>query len=242
MDPAPRIDWPRTLFRAVLVNALGFLWVTMFWFRPASRWPVWKDIYRGGDRLVRDVTGLEGIFVWAFKSYVFVLVPVFVLLLVFKRPTALGMGKMARFGWRIVAVGFLIALPVLVWLGLRPGMQEFYAHMFKPGAWRPLLANALVIAVEHAWIEGVILALALPRGGFLQDEGDPEREGPMAFLGFGHPTGRPGRGARSSPGSASPSTCCPPWCSRRWSSARCMPARTSASSSRHSRAASAWGC
>ena len=66
-------------------------------------------------------------------------------------------------GWRIVALGLAIALPFCVWLGTRPGMQAFYAHMLGRIGWKSLLANALVIVVEHAWIQGVILSLALPR-------------------------------------------------------------------------------
>lgn len=189
MDPTTTTTpWGRIFARAFIVNALGFLWVTFFWFRPARQWPFWQDVYRFTDRGIAQLTGLPNDFNWAIKSWLFVLVPVLVILCFGKRPTALGMGRMARYGWRILLVSFVIALPFLVWLGLREGMHKYYAGMFRPGGWRAVTANALVIVVEHVWIEGVILALALPGGGFGHDD-DPPRSGRFAFLGFGQPPG-----------------------------------------------------
>lgn len=182
-------DWARIVARAAIVNVLGFFWVALFWFRPARSWPVYEDVYRLSDRIVAQLTGWSGHFNWALKSWIFVLVPIGVLFLFGKKPTALGMGRMARYGWRILLVSFVVSLPVLVWLGLRPGMHAYYAGMFRPDGWKPILANAIVIVVEHMWIEGVLLALALPGGGFAHDEEDPPREGRLAFLGFGQPAG-----------------------------------------------------
>jgi hypothetical protein len=108
-------------------------------------------------------------------------------------PRALGMGRMAQHGWRIVAVGFVIALPVLVWVGLQPGIYRYYAKMFTADGYSPLLANAVVIVVEHAFIEGLLLALALPRGWRFEELGaEPARRGRLAWLGFGNTEG--GRG------------------------------------------------
>lgn len=49
-------------------------------------------------------------------------------------------------------------------------------------------ANALVIVVEHALIEGVLFVLAL-LGGTMGHAPDPPRTGRLAFLGFGYPIG-----------------------------------------------------
>lgn len=186
--PITQVRWSAVLARAFIVNAFGFLWVTLFWFRPAKDWPGWGQIIRAVDNGLADLTGLPSVLVWTTKSYLFVLVPCLVLVLLGHKPTALGLGGMARYGWRIVLVSFVIALPVLVWLGLRPGMHRYYQSVFTDKGHVQLLAYALVIAVEHAWIEGVVLALALPGGGFSQFE-DPPRTGSLAFLGFGQPPG-----------------------------------------------------
>ena len=181
-------SWPRVILRAAIVCALGFVWTWLFWFVPANHLPVIKQVAGAVDHAVRWATGLEGSLLWAAKSYVYVLTPVLVLYLLGKRPTALGLGEVALYGWRIILFSLLVSLPVLIWLGLRPGMHAYYANMFQPGAWRALTANSLVIAVEHAWIEGVVLALALPGGSFGHPE-DPPRTGRLAFLGFGQPPG-----------------------------------------------------
>jgi len=184
--------WPRAILRATIVCGLGFMWTWLFWFQPARSFPVIKHAIFAVDQ-VFNLVPIRGSFAWAFKSYVLVLVPIAVILAIVRRPTALGFGSVARYGWRIIVLGFAIALPFLIWLGLRPGMHTHYAHMFKDGGWKPLLANALVIVVEHAWIEGVILALALPGKGFASSSAtsDPPRRGALAFLGFGFPADLP---------------------------------------------------
>jgi hypothetical protein len=179
--------WLRAIVRAVIVCGLGFMWTWLFWFQPARSFPVIKDAIIAVDRLF-DLIPIRGSFAWALKSYVLVLLPVVFILGIVRRPTALGFGGVARYGWRIILLGFVVALPFCVWLGLRPGMQAYYRYMFTDQGWKSLLANALVIVVEHAWIEGVILALALPGRGF-SDTSEPERRGALAFLGLGFPVG-----------------------------------------------------
>lgn len=174
--------------RALLVTTLGLFWASWFWMPSTRAWPVWGDAYRLYDQLVQDLFGLNRHWRWVMKSYVFVGTPILVLWACGKPPTALGLGRMADKGWRVVALSFVLALPVLVWLGLRPGMQRYYAHMFGANGWEPIVANALVIAVEHALIEGLILVLALPGGAFGHGD-DPAREGRLAWLGFGYPVG-----------------------------------------------------
>ena len=180
--------WARAILRATIVCGLGFMWTWLFWFKPARSFPVIEDVIFAVDD-VFNLVPIRGNLAWAFKSSVLVLAPIAVILAIVRRPMALGLGGVARYGWRIIVLGFAIALPFCIWLGLRPGMHAFYAHIFKVGGWKSLLANALVIVVEHAWIEGVILALALPGGGFASSSAtsDPPRRGALAFLGFGFP-------------------------------------------------------
>jgi hypothetical protein len=186
------VPWPRAILRATIVCGLGFMWTWLVWFRPARSFPVIKGAIFAVDH-VFNLVPIRGSLAWAFKSFVLVLVPVVVILAIVRRPTALGLGGVARYGWRIIVLGFAVALPFCIWLGLRPGMHTYYAHMFDDGGWKPLVANALVIVVEHAWIEGVILALALPGGGFASSSAtsDPSRRGALAFLGFGFPADLP---------------------------------------------------
>jgi hypothetical protein len=180
-----RREWSRAIGRACLVCGLGFLWMWLFWFQPARDFPVVGGLVRGVDRAFAQIP-IEGIFAWVFRSYVLVLVPVAVVLATGQRPTALGLGGVARYGWRVIAVGFVVSLPVLMWLGLRPGMHAYYANILGGGDWRAAVATAAVIVVEHAWIFGVVLALALPGRGFPVGD-DPPRRGALAFLGFGFP-------------------------------------------------------
>lgn len=193
MSPTAHPSTSRIVARALVACGLGALWASFFWFQPARSWPVWGEIYRGVDRMLFDVFGTKGQWRWVLKSYLFVLTPIVLLWLLGMKPRALGMGRMAQHGWRIVATSFVIALPVLVWLGMRPGIYKYYARMFTADGWQPLLANALVIVVEHAFIEGLLLALALPVGWRFEELGpEPPRRGKLAWLGFGNTEG--GRG------------------------------------------------
>lgn len=177
--------------RAILVTLLGLFWTSWFWMQPTRSWPVWGDAYRAYDEWMRDWFNLSARYWrWVVKSYLFVGIPILILWFCGLPPRALGLGRMAQNGWRIVALSFVIALPFLVWLGLRPGMHRYYAHIFDVEGWHAVVANALVIAVEHAMIEGVILVLALPPGVF-RDLDDPPRRGRLAFLGLGFPIGGP---------------------------------------------------
>jgi hypothetical protein len=166
--------------------------VTLFWFEPAQQWPGWRELDRSLDRLLEGVLGLERPFAWAARSWAFVLFPVVLLALSGRRPGALGLGRFATQGWRILAASFVVALPFLVWLGSRPGIQDYYADLFATGAWKLLAANVLVIAAEHVWIEGVVLALALPGGRFPPLEPEKHRRGWLRALGFGLPPGERG--------------------------------------------------
>jgi len=178
------------ILRATLVCTLGFFWVAFFWYTPARDWPIYEDVIKTCNAWITDLTGARRTWRWVMRSYIFVLIPVVVLWIFGRPPKALGLGKMATHGWRIVILCFLIASPVLVWLGTLEEMHKFYGHMFRAKGWQSMLANALVIGVEHVYIEGVILSLALPMG-MLHAKDDPERVGRLSFLGLGHPANRP---------------------------------------------------
>jgi hypothetical protein len=188
-NPDARFD-ARVVLRALLVCSLGFAWAAFFWFTPARQWPVYGDVYRISEELIADFAPIHRTLRWAIKSWIFVLIPVLALWLAGRPPKALGLGKMATHGWRIVALGFGISLPILIWIGLQPDIHRYYGHAFRSPV--PVLAgNALVIAVEHVFIEGLVLALALPSGG-LHNRPEAPRHGRLAWLGFGNTEGNTG--------------------------------------------------
>lgn len=187
------IRWTRIWLRAGAATAFGLLYTSLFWIQPLRKTTPWKEWYRFVDRSLYDVLGFGGAWRWAVKSYLMVGLAILLLWALGKKPKALGMGRMAQQGWRIIALAMALAFPVEVWLGMRPTIHRYYASMFSASGWEPVLANALVIAVEHALIEGVILALALPPGWSFEELGDdPPRRGRLAWLGFGLPEGERG--------------------------------------------------
>lgn len=188
-SPAP---WSVVWTRAIVATVVGFFWTTLFWYQPARKWDLWKPYWKASDTFFAWLSGTDGIWRWVTRSYVMVALFILLLMLLGRKPKALGMGKMAQHGWRITALGYAIALPFLIWLGLRPSLQKYYANMFTDGGAERAFANMLVIAVEHALIEGGILALALPGKGFEEHGDEPRRTGMFAWLGFGRPEGAPG--------------------------------------------------
>lgn len=190
--PVKRREKPESgvWWRALGVLLFGLFWTSWFWLRPVRHlWP-WQDFYPWFDRTVLGWVDGGRYVRWVLRSYIFVGLPILGLWFAGFPPRALGMGRMADKGWRIVALAFVVAAPFLVWLGLRPGMHQYYAHMFRFDGYVPLLANALVIVVEHALIEGVLLTLALPKQ-HAWDAADPVRTGRLAWLGFGFVDGEP---------------------------------------------------
>jgi hypothetical protein len=195
--PRPQADrrrlgpWARAILRATIVCGLGFVWTWFIWFKTARSFPVMQEAILAVERAF-IVVPITGSLAWAFRSGVFILVPLTIILAIVRHPAALGLGRVQPGGWRFVALGLAVASPFCIWLGMRPGMQAYYSHMFGDGGWKPLLANALVIVVEHAWIQGVILSLALPRGAAPSHGVAPlSRRGALAFIGLGFPTGLP---------------------------------------------------
>lgn len=188
------------MLRAALVCGLALLWAGLFWFQPLSELWGYRQIYAGVDALVRGALELLGFGVvrgrvrWAVISALLVALPVIALWIAGRPPRALGLGKLATHGWRIVAAGFVIGLPFLIYVGLSEEVQRYYASFVRRGGGPNVAASAFVVLVEHVYIEGLVLALALPSGGLhpLDPEDDPPRQGRLAWLGFGLPGGQRG--------------------------------------------------
>lgn len=155
---------PRVVLHALLVTVGGLFWVSIFWMQPARQWPLWGEFYCAADWFLTNLFGVSGMWGWVLESYLFTLVPVAILVQLGRPARAMGLGGIPKRAWGIMALGFSTALPVLVWLGLNPDIQMYYAHMFRLEGWASLLSSAFVIVPEHVLIQGVILSLALPSG------------------------------------------------------------------------------
>ena len=164
------------------------MWTWLFWFQPARSFPVIKDAIIAVDHLF-DLVPITGSFAWAFKSYVLVLLPVVVILAIVRRPTALGLGGMSRYGWRIIVLGFVIALPFCIWLGLRPGMHAHYRYMFT-GPRLEVTARQRPRHRRRACMDRRCDSGAgATRRRFFGRHHEPDRRGALAFVGLGFPVG-----------------------------------------------------
>lgn len=188
----------RIILRALIVLGICALWVSLTWVKPPFHSGIWKICFKALNGLIHDVMAIKGIYRWAARSAFSALVPI-ALLWVIRPPWTLGMGKPRAEGWRMAALGWLIAAPVLIWLGTRTGVQHYYDDLFKPGGMMRLPAYAISILVEHMFIQGVVLGLALPslgelrsRDWFSRADHDPTRRGPLAWFGLGLPWGERG--------------------------------------------------
>lgn len=140
------------------------MWTSCFWFKPALAWPIAGDLHRVVDQALLGA-GLPPLARWVAKSALFTLLPVLVLRLARRDALALAGRPRARRGaflW--VSAAYAASLPFLLWLSYRPGMHAFYLRMFRDGVTAPVLANLAALVLEHLWIFGALLQLALPPG------------------------------------------------------------------------------
>jgi|GEM_PF-1492695 len=173
------------LVRAAVVTLLCAAFATLFWFKPSAKWPGILDL----NVWINSTLNGWGVGYWwryAVRSFLFVGIAIGVLWALGHPPAVLGLGRMAQQGWRITATGFVLALPFLVVTGLDPAMHHYYRNVFQPGGWQEVVASGLVMFAEHAYIEGVVLAMALPAGHFSALGVDPPRRGKLSWLGFGN--------------------------------------------------------
>ena len=75
------------------------------------------------------------------------------------RPHDIGFRLPNRVGWRIVAVGFLVALPLQVWMVKSPTFTRYYLpQLERAGTLAFVFYYGVVILVEHFFFHGVLLA------------------------------------------------------------------------------------
>ncbi|MCP4500696.1 MAG: CPBP family intramembrane metalloprotease [Deltaproteobacteria bacterium] len=177
---------PKVILRAVAVTVVSACYVTLFWYKPTAGWAPIKVLNAFINNSLLSM-GVEYWWRFVVRSTGFVALAIGVVWAFGHPPGVLGLGKMAKKGWRITLTGFVLASPVLVATGLDPQMHHYYRRIFELHGWKEAVANGLVMFSEHAFIEGVVLSLALPEGLLAATKDEPVRTGKLSWLGFGMP-------------------------------------------------------
>jgi hypothetical protein len=173
----------RLLGRAALVVAVALAWASLFWFLPPQKaWPALQRASEAIGAMIVEASGLRRPWVWVVKSWLLAGVVV--------AATArwhggrrTGLLRPSAAGMRLTLLCLLVALPAQIALGLDPAMPAYYRAFFGDRGSSWIAANALVMVVEHMFIEGAVLALALPAG--LPDVDERPRRGFFGWRALG---------------------------------------------------------
>lgn len=80
-------------------------------------------------------------------------------------PKSLGCRVPNRYGWRLLLLGFVLALPFVIFMGTGSGMQRYYLPTLKRAGAAGLLSYyAVNMLTEHFLFHGVMLAGFRPSG------------------------------------------------------------------------------
>ena len=80
------------------------------------------------------------------------------------RPVDVGFRRPNRVGWRVVVIGFALALPLLLWMVQGPRFPAYYLpRLDRAGTWVFILYYVVNMSGEHFFFHGVLLAAC--RGG-----------------------------------------------------------------------------
>ncbi|MBI3962269.1 MAG: CPBP family intramembrane metalloprotease [Deinococcus sp.] len=176
MPPVAVRHW----YIALLVLLVATAWVFLFWVAPQPSMPGWlvdytRFTYRLGQRLWSSVGYL---WLWAGLSLVLgVMAPLGIAALLGRRPTQLGLAWPNVLGRRIIAVGYVLALPFLVIVGGQPAFQQYYRPYLQGDAWVILVQFELVLFAEQFFFQGFLLAFLLPGSAFPPEEPPPPQGG-----------------------------------------------------------------
>jgi membrane protease YdiL (CAAX protease family) len=77
------------------------------------------------------------------------------------RPRDIGLRAPNRIGWRVLILGYVAAVPFLVWMALSPGFGDYYASQMKNG-WVFVEFYLVNMMTEHLFFHGVLLAAFRP--------------------------------------------------------------------------------
>ncbi len=173
-------------------------------------------------RTAYDVVGVHSWGGWELRAGTYLMlvgaaVPWLVLTLFRRgRPYDLGLRRPNRLGLRLIAVGYLVALPLLVWLAMKPALHHFYLpHLHRVGAMAFALYFLCNMLSEHFIIHGLLLAVY--RRGFrwppppelVVGEDGRRLVRVLQWLGLSQPTGDARGGAGIARWVGLPSGCVP---------------------------------
>ncbi|MBN1490171.1 MAG: CPBP family intramembrane metalloprotease [Phycisphaerae bacterium] len=155
--------------RVVAVVLAWTLYVTAFWGNFQPPWPVWVRQYAGwafraiwrvyeakvavpaADRMTHYLS------VWLAVGFVFAaIVPVAGMRLAGRRWRDIGLGASNGWGWRVVLLCLVVALPFAY--GIAPEQKA----LLTSGPWIRIAAPAIVTLPEHILITGICVATLLP--------------------------------------------------------------------------------
>ena len=156
----------RPLMRTALLTAAAALWVSLFWVAPARGLPIVREIGAFERDVLRRGAGLSTSAYWVVHGYLWAVPPIALALR--RRPwSALGLGAPARGSLRLTLLLLVASLPLVVAFALLPEVRAYYARALAAGGWSSMASRAMIMPVEHALIQGALLALALSPRGFL---------------------------------------------------------------------------
>ncbi|MCH7527465.1 MAG: CPBP family intramembrane metalloprotease [Planctomycetes bacterium] len=155
----------------IIAAAIAGLYCTAFFVRPPSSWPSpWSSIGAPGRWLVsqlriafyqpdvdpQTVVMVGGATFFALAAGV---VPWLIMASLRRgRPSDLGMRLPNPIGWRLLIVGFLIALPFVAWMARGEGFAAMYLPKFQRAPAAAVAYYFVNFFVEHFFFHGVMLA------------------------------------------------------------------------------------
>ncbi|GMU37930.1 MAG: CPBP family intramembrane metalloprotease [Phycisphaerae bacterium] len=80
------------------------------------------------------------------------------------RPSDYGTRRPNRQGWRLLIVGYAVALPFLIWMVASPSFVPYYIRDLRASPATFLSSYAVMMFGEHLYLHGVVLALSCPGG------------------------------------------------------------------------------
>jgi hypothetical protein len=161
---------------SVIIALISAIYLSLFWVQNLSLMPGWLCQARTGvqysmTRAVNTLAKSLGAappgsrWVWAFVSVIMgIILPwVFMAVMGRGRPRDLGLRWPNRIGWRLIAAGYVLALPALLLMASSPAMRAYYRAEVTNNPGGQLVGTYLaVLLAEHFMFHGVLLALLRP--------------------------------------------------------------------------------
>jgi hypothetical protein len=161
---------------SLLIALIAGAYLCPLWMKSNAWLPVWVRQLQNrihGSAVSTLNAGIKALggqplttrWMWALLSVLMgVVVPwLFMLVMGRGRPRDIGLRWPNRVGWRLLAVGYLVALPLIGLMASAPATRAFYTSELKKFPLGTLAGTYLIVMVaEHFMYQGVLLALLRP--------------------------------------------------------------------------------